>query len=158
MLRLLCAVTLLSAVTLTTGCRSKSTSTATTKPQATRTGTVVATAPGSSTAERLAPGGGPRKLTVPPGHYPPAGQCRVWVPGVPPGRQTRPAPCNQLGRIPAGAFVLHGGNAWDTDFDWAGEERRKPGTVPGAVLTVIEAARAAKEEAKKQEQRSNRRP
>src|SRR5262245_46657821 len=27
---------------------------------------------------------------VPPGHYPPAGMCRVWIDGVPPGHQPAP--------------------------------------------------------------------
>src|SRR5205823_14401483 len=29
-------------------------------------------------------------LGVPPGHLPKPGECRVWIPGVPPGRQARP--------------------------------------------------------------------
>jgi hypothetical protein len=63
-------------------------------------------------------GGEKRTLKVPPGQYPPEGQCRVWVDGVPPGRQHAPAQCDNLGEIPAGAFVLYGGEAWDFDFDW----------------------------------------
>jgi hypothetical protein len=63
--------------------------------------------------------GGGRKLFVPPGHYPPDGQCRVWVQDLPPGRQRDAAPCDKLGTIPAGAFVLFGGMAWDFDYDWA---------------------------------------
>jgi hypothetical protein len=71
---------------------------------------------------RVATGGGNsggRKLFVPPGHYPPLGQCRVWIDGMPPGRQADPAPCDRLGAIPAGAFILYGGVAWDYSFDWA---------------------------------------
>src|SRR5205823_3549655 len=29
-------------------------------------------------------------LNVPPGHLPELGECRVWIPGVPPGLQSRP--------------------------------------------------------------------
>lgn len=46
-------------------------------------------------------------LGIPPGHYPPQGQCRVWIPGRPPGQQARPVPCDSLGDIPTGAWVLH---------------------------------------------------
>jgi hypothetical protein len=63
-------------------------------------------------------GTGGRKLFVPPGHYPPEGQCRVWVDGTPPGRQRDAAACDKLGDIPAGAFILYGGVAWDFDYDW----------------------------------------
>jgi hypothetical protein len=62
--------------------------------------------------------GGQRMLFVPPGQYPPEGQCRVWIHNVPPGQQARAAACDALGAIPAGAFVLFGGEAWDLDYDW----------------------------------------
>lgn len=61
---------------------------------------------------------GQRMLFVPPGQYPPAGQCRIWIHDRPPGQQERAAPCTALGPIPAGAFVLFGGEAWDLDYDW----------------------------------------
>lgn len=46
-------------------------------------------------------------LGIPPGHYPPPGHCRIWVPGRPPGHQARSAPCYSLGPVPLGAWVLH---------------------------------------------------
>ena len=46
-------------------------------------------------------------LGIPPGHYPPPGQCRVWLPGRPPGHQPRPVKCNSVGEVPLGAWVLH---------------------------------------------------
>jgi hypothetical protein len=64
---------------------------------------------------------GRRTLFVPPGHYPPAGQCRVWIHDQPPGQQRDPAPCNALGTIPPGAFVLFDGQAWDADYDYASD-------------------------------------
>ncbi len=66
---------------------------------------------------------GQRTLFVPPGHYPPEGQCRVWIHDKPPGQQDRAAPCNALGNIPAGAFILFGGEAWDFDYDWVAAAR-----------------------------------
>ena len=86
-------------------------------------------------------GGGeaePRRIFVPPGHYPPAGECRVWIEGVPPGRQARAAECDDIEDVPAGAFVLYGGLAWDADYDWAALERRRPGSVPPAVLAILD--------------------
>ncbi|HET9947670.1 MAG TPA: hypothetical protein VFQ22_01975 [Longimicrobiales bacterium] len=40
-----------------------------------------------------------RHIPVPRGHLPPPGYCRVWIPGVPPGRQAPPRPCDVLFRI-----------------------------------------------------------
>lgn len=77
---------------------------------------------------------GRRTLFVPPGHYPPAGQCRVWIHDQPPGQQARAAPCNALGTIPAGAFILFGGDAWDADYDWVAEAQR--GRVPPEIVAL----------------------
>ncbi len=47
-------------------------------------------------------------LGVPPGHLPPPGRCRVWVPGRPPGRQARARACDGiLATAPAGAWILY---------------------------------------------------
>ena len=35
-------------------------------------------------------------LGIPPGHYPPPGQCRVWLPGTPPGHQPAPVRLQHL--------------------------------------------------------------
>ncbi|MEX2181445.1 MAG: hypothetical protein WD771_05345 [Gemmatimonadaceae bacterium] len=77
---------------------------------------------------------GRRQLFVPPGQYPPDGQCRVWVHDLPPGRQAAAAPCNALGTIPAGAFILFRGDAWDFDYDWVEEARR--GAVPPEIVAL----------------------
>lgn len=77
---------------------------------------------------------GRRTLFVPPGQYPPLGQCRVWIHDRPPGQQARAAPCNALGTIPAGAFILFGGDAWDADFDWVAEARRS--SVPPEIVAL----------------------
>lgn len=77
---------------------------------------------------------GRRTLFVPPGQYPPAGLCRVWVHDLPPGRQANAAPCNALGNIPAGAFILFGGDAWDADYDWVLEAQRS--RVPPEIVAL----------------------
>ena len=47
---------------------------------------------------------------VPPGHLPPSGLCRIWIDGVPPGRQPRPTDCATAQRSrPANARVIYGG-------------------------------------------------
>jgi hypothetical protein len=79
---------------------------------------------------------GRRLLFLPPGHYPPDGLCRVWIHGVPPGQQAAAAPCDRLGAIPAGAFILFGGDAWDFDYDWLDEAIRHPGTVPPEIVAL----------------------
>ncbi len=82
---------------------------------------------------------GPKKLKgVPPGHYPPPGQCRLWHEGRPPGHQPRPQSCESLvGRVPEGAFVLYNDDAWDADYDWRGHAARHAGSVPTAILRVF---------------------
>ena len=47
-------------------------------------------------------------LGIPPGHLPSVGQCRVWVPGTPPGRQARARSCEGIERsAPAGSWILY---------------------------------------------------
>ncbi len=85
---------------------------------------------------------GARSLHVPPGHYPPPGECRIWYPDRPPGHQPPPARCDRLvGRIPLGAFILYNDKAWDTRHDWRAEERRNRGSVPGVILQLMDAVR-----------------
>jgi hypothetical protein len=70
--------------------------------------------------------GGHRVISVPPGQYPPAGLCRVWIADKPPGLQRRPEACQGIADIPAGAFVLFGGEAWDFDYDWVADGHAPP--------------------------------
>ncbi len=47
-------------------------------------------------------------LGIPPGHLPPPGQCRIWLPGVPPGHQAHSRSCHNIdGSAPAGSLVLY---------------------------------------------------
>ena len=47
-------------------------------------------------------------LGIPPGHLPPPGLCRVWMPGTPPGHQPRARNCAGIERMaPAGSWILY---------------------------------------------------
>jgi hypothetical protein len=47
-------------------------------------------------------------LGIPPGHLPPVGQCRVWVPGRPPGHQAAARSCSGIERTAsAGTWILY---------------------------------------------------
>lgn len=58
------------------------------------TSAVPQTHPEKSTGHHQAPG----RLKIPPGHFPPPGQCRVWHPGAPPGHQPAPGACSRVER------------------------------------------------------------
>lgn len=81
---------------------------------------------------------GPRALKIPPGHYPPPGECRLWFPGRPPGQQPPPVRCSRLyRRVPLGAFILYRDRAWDSRYDWRAYERRHPNAVPRVILRLM---------------------
>lgn len=73
------------------------------KTQATATTTTTTSAapaksPPNSNASPKAQAAAPahksyKTLNIPPGHLPPAGKCRVWIPGTPPGKQPSPTSC-----------------------------------------------------------------
>jgi hypothetical protein len=49
-------------------------------------------------------------LSIPPGHLPELGECRVWIPRLPPGQQPKPKSrtCTGiLGVAPAGSWILY---------------------------------------------------
>lgn len=46
---------------------------------------------------------------IPPGHMPPPGSCRIWLPNTPPGKQPPPGDCYELSRmVPPGAWLVEG--------------------------------------------------
>ncbi len=46
-------------------------------------------------------------LNIPPGHLPPPGRCRVWIPNNPPGQQKPPTSCSQALRdAPPGSWII----------------------------------------------------
>ena len=48
---------------------------------------------------------------IPPGHIPPPGMCRIWIPGRPPGHQPAPGNCRVLSRqVPRGAYLIANDN------------------------------------------------
>ena len=56
-----------------------------------------------------APLGAQGKDDVPPAFRPPAGMCRIWIEGVPPGRQPAPTDCSTaIRRRPPNARVIFG--------------------------------------------------
>jgi hypothetical protein len=58
---------------------------------------------------------------IPAGHMPPAGMCRVWYDGVPPGRQPRPTSCNDAERLASrdrNARVIYGGDSYRSNRNY----------------------------------------
>ena len=61
-----------------------------------------------------AQGLGPKAGKIPPGHRPPAGMCRIWLDGVPPGQQPAPTDCATAVRNrPANGRVIFGDDYTD---------------------------------------------
>ena len=77
-------------------------------------------------------------LSVPPGHLPQAGQCRIWLKDTPPGRQARSRSCEGIvAEAPAGSMVLEGmGDKKHVRVHYIDE--RRAGTV--ARVVVFEAS------------------
>lgn len=49
-----------------------------------------------------------RSLGIPPEQLPSPGECRLWLPDIPPARQSAPGSCVSVQKkVPAGAWVLH---------------------------------------------------
>ncbi|HYE34055.1 hypothetical protein [Methylocaldum sp.] len=47
------------------------------------------------------------RLDIPPGHYPPPGECRIWYPDRPAGHQPPPGKCYRLRtKVPPGAWLI----------------------------------------------------
>jgi hypothetical protein len=64
-----------------------------------------------------------KKDKIPPGQLPPAGMCRIWIDGVPPGRQPAPTDCQTaVANKPANARVIWGDQ---TPFPGKGKDADK---------------------------------
>ena len=63
----------------------------------------------------------------------------MWYPNRPAGQQPPPTSCDRLvgARLEPGAFILHGDQAYDAEYNWREEERRRPGTVGRDILDVL---------------------
>ena len=81
----------------------------------------------------------PHSFKVPPGHYPPNGMYRIWYPGRPPGQQPAPVAYGRPANAPItdGAFIIHGNQAYDTQYDWRKEEAQKPKSVPREIIDIL---------------------
>ncbi len=70
---------------------------------------------------------------VPPGHLPPAGQCRVWYDGHPPGQQPPPTSCREAERVASrdrDARVIYGAASGDGRWDRDRGGSSRPRAVP----------------------------
>jgi hypothetical protein len=57
---------------------------------------------------RRGPAASAKTLGIPPGHLPPAGRCRVWMPGQPPGHQAPARSCSGIEHdAPRGSWILY---------------------------------------------------
>ena len=80
---------------------------------------------------------GYRTLSIASAYYPQPGLCRLWFTGRLGRVQPRATSCDRLyGRVPAGSFILYGGNAWDGDFDWFAYDRQYRGRVPRMIVQI----------------------
>jgi hypothetical protein len=69
-------------------------------------------------------------LGIPPGHYPPLGACRVWMPGTPPGQQQPPCSCFSLMLdVPLGALVLYRPTGDETVLQVSKYDASRPNTI-----------------------------
>jgi hypothetical protein len=111
----------------------------------TKTGTVILvpgpeTQRGPSTAATLG---------IPPGHLPGPGQCRVWMPGTPPGRQPRPRsrPCEGIAAAaPAGSWIVYRPTSDRKLVHVRLVDERQPGIVVRVRVFEVETGRFVREE------------
>lgn len=80
-----------------------------------------------------------KRLGIPPGHLPPPGSCRIWIPGAPPGHQSPAGDCAELkGRVPTGAWLLHRDGDNPDEIQVFEYDERQPSVV--AVIRYFEAS------------------
>jgi hypothetical protein len=69
-------------------------------------------------------------LGIPPGHLPPPGQCRVWIPGEPPGHQAKARGCANVEKAaPAGSWIVYRPTEDKKVVHVRAVDPRKPGVV-----------------------------
>ena len=75
-----------------------------------------------------------REQIVPPGFYPPAGMCRIWINGVPAAQQPAPTDCASAVRNrPANGKVLFG----DDQKNKKGKSDKKKSGLPDELVDLI---------------------
>jgi len=81
---------------------------------------------GSGRSDRAQAEQSRREPDVPRGYAPPAGMCRIWITGVPAGKQPAPTDCPSAVRNrPANGKVLFGADPSKRDKDKASKRSRK---------------------------------
>jgi hypothetical protein len=86
--------------------------------------------PSEPTPNTPAPNTAP--LDIPPGHFPTPGQCRIWIPGTPPGQQPNreSAECDRVTRdAPAGSWVVYRPIAGKKVIHVRVVDARRPGVI-----------------------------
>lgn len=73
-----------------------------------------------------------KKTSIPPGHRPPAGMCRIWINGVPPGHQPAPTDCETaLRNQPPNSQIIWGDNVRRRGRSDPARAHEPTGHVPG---------------------------
>lgn len=87
-------------------------------------------------------------LDIPPGHLPEVGECRVWIPGLPPGQQAKPKSrtCAGITSVaPAGSWIIHLPSDDRTVVHVRLVDERRPGVVIRIRIFDIETRRLLRE-------------
>lgn len=98
-------------------------------------------------------------LGIPGGHLPRPGECRIWVPGVPPGRQrtARSRPCAGIGReAPAGSWIVYRPTRDRRLVHVRVVDQRRPGVVVVVRVFDFDSGRFIREESPEFEERDDR--
>ena len=88
-------------------------------------------------------------LGIPPGHLPRAGECRIWIPGVPPGRQRGHGSrdCSRLARqAPAGSWVVYRPTRDKKLVHVRVVDERRPGVIVTVRIFDVDSGRFIREE------------
>ncbi|MFN3403883.1 MAG: hypothetical protein ACK40G_07300 [Cytophagaceae bacterium] len=85
------------------------------------------------------PGKPPRTTKVAKSEFPGVGQCRIWYSDQPSANQPKAEDCTNLRapRLAPGAFILHGGKAFDAEYDWREYYLKYPDAVPFEIIEVL---------------------
>ena len=88
-------------------------------------------------------------LGIPKGHLPRPGECRIWIPGLPPGRQPEPKsrPCAGIAALaPAGSWILYRPLSERRLVHVRVVHDRRPGVVVRVRVFEVEGGKFVKEE------------
>jgi len=69
-------------------------------------------------------------LGIPPGHLPPPGRCRVWIPGDPPGHQAPSGSCSELAsQVPPSGWLIYRPSKSKKEVKVSVYDQKKPGVI-----------------------------